>query len=310
MTSAVDGFVHQAGLYEGTDGLVALVGPFVEAGLAAGDEIVVALGDAHARAVREAVPDTPAIAYLTDGYACPAGTAAAMADVFRARAASPARTRLVGELPPEALAHGAWSPWARYEAASNRLFASFAATALCAYDTAAAAPGVLAEVEATHPRMVTADQARANDRYQDPATFIAGRQVPADPIQRSSPVCDLADPDARTARNAVRTAAAERAVSQSEVDGLALGVSEVVTNAHMHGRPPVGLRLWAAPDRLVAVVSDGGDGPTDPLVGLAQRDSLRGGRGLWLTHQVCGQADHLTGPEGFAVRLATSPPRG
>lgn len=47
-----------------------------------------------------------------------------------------------------------------------------------------------------------------------------------------------------------------------EVDDLACAVSEAVTNGICHGRPPIRVRLWAAPNRVVAAVTDQGDGPT------------------------------------------------
>ena len=52
-----------------------------------------------------------------------------------------------------------------------------------------------------------------------------------------------------------------------DIDSLVLGVSEAVTNALIHGRRPVRFRLWLAPDRIVATVTDRGDGPADPFAG-------------------------------------------
>ncbi|MBK1783926.1 MEDS domain-containing protein [Prauserella cavernicola] len=69
-------------------------------------------------------------------------------------------------------------------------------------------------------------------------------------------------------------------------------------------RPLARSRLWAAPERLVATVSDRGHGPGDPVVGLLPvADSPSGGVGLWLVHQIC---DHVTlgrDDDGFTVRM-------
>jgi hypothetical protein len=46
VTDAGTGFVHAAGFYQGDEGLLPLVVPFVSAGLAAGQPVVVALGEA------------------------------------------------------------------------------------------------------------------------------------------------------------------------------------------------------------------------------------------------------------------------
>jgi anti-sigma regulatory factor (Ser/Thr protein kinase) len=72
-----------------------------------------------------------------------------------------------------------------------------------------------------------------------------------------------------------------------EVDDLACAVSEAVTNGICHGRPPIRVRLWAAPNRVVAAVTDQGDGPTNPFVGLLPTTGTSStGLSLWLAHQM------------------------
>ena len=85
----------------------------------------------------------------------------------------------------------------------------------------------------------------------------------------------------------------------------------MVSNAVRHGRPPVGLRLWTAADRIVCTISDGGPGWDDPFAGYgpAHGDDLsRGGMGLWLARQLCDHVDisgghGATGDAGVQVRL-------
>jgi anti-sigma regulatory factor (Ser/Thr protein kinase) len=73
---------------------------------------------------------------------------------------------------------------------------------------------------------------------------------------------------------------------------VVMAVHEALTNAVRHGRPPVRLRLWAGPDRVVAAVADGGDGPADPFAGLwRDPDRTEGGMGMWIIYQLC---DHVT----------------
>ena len=87
-------------------------------------------------------------------------------------------------------------------------------------------------------------------------------------------------------------------------------VSEAVTNALIHGRPPVRFRLWTAPDRIVATVTDRGDGPADPLAGLLPvTDPCSGGLGLWLTHQLCSHVTLDTTDDGFTIRLVVGTPQ-
>ena len=84
-----------------------------------------------------------------------------------------------------------------------------------------------------------------------------------------------------------------------------LATSEAVTNAHFHGRPPVTLKAWLAPDRVLVDVGDAGPGPGDPLVGLlpAAAAERSAGVGLWLSHQLSVDVALLSVPEGFTVRL-------
>ena len=53
-------FVHTAGLYEGDHGLLPLVVTFVDAGVAAGEPVVIALSGEHADMVRSVLPASPA----------------------------------------------------------------------------------------------------------------------------------------------------------------------------------------------------------------------------------------------------------
>ncbi|MDG4801890.1 ATP-binding protein [Micromonospora sp. WMMD980] len=83
-----------------------------------------------------------------------------------------------------------------------------------------------------------------------------------------------------------------------------MAVSEVVGNALRHGTPPVRLRLWSAPDRIVVAVHDRGPGPKDPYAGLLPAgDGTEGGLGLWITHQSCDHVTHHRDADGFTIRL-------
>lgn len=74
-----------------------------------------------------------------------------------------------------------------------------------------------------------------------------------------------------------------------------IAVSEAVTNATCHGRPPVLLRIWSDRDRIVVTITDQGGGPTDPFAGLLPA----GGLGLWVTHQLCDQVTHRSRQAGL-----------
>jgi anti-sigma regulatory factor (Ser/Thr protein kinase) len=309
VSAGATGFVHAAGFYEGDHGLLPLVVPFVREGIAAGEPIVVALGGEHAELARSVVPPSPEVTYLPDGYARPAGIVSVLLGVLRAHAdTSPGRIRIVGELACDSLAPATWGPWARYEAAVNHLYAPFAATAMCAYDTTTMSDQVLADVVATHPDLAETGGSRPNELFQDPIAFLREVATPHDVLESTRPAIEKVDPDPSAARGSVRAAAAGSAIAPDVLEDLVVGVSEVVTNARLYGRAPVVLRVWVALDRMVVVVSDRGGGPSFPYAGLVPLDGRTGGRGLWITHQLCGQVDHVMDADGFAVRLSTSPP--
>ena len=139
----------------------------------------------------------------------------------------------------------------------------------------------------------------------------------------SPPVINLTDPAPATARDAARTASTIRPgtlrrdptapgtppreppqLDPADIDHLVFAVSEVVTNALIHGRRPVRSRLWTAADRIVVTVTDRGDGPADPVAGLLPViGTCSAGLGLWLTHQLCSHVTLDTTDDGFTIRL-------
>ena len=121
---------------------------------------------------------------------------------------------------------------------------------------------------------------------------IAPGTFQADPPRRDTPQPGIPQLDATT------------------IEDLVFAVSEAVTNAVTHGRPPIRVRLWTAPDRIVATVTDRGDGPADPFVGLLPVTNTSSGElGLWLTHQLCNHVTLDTTDEGFTIRLVVGTPQ-
>ncbi|GAA2478630.1 ATP-binding protein [Winogradskya humida] len=96
-----------------------------------------------------------------------------------------------------------------------------------------------------------------------------------------------------------------------DLTDLLVAVSETVTNAMKHGRPPVRVRAWTAPGRMVVTVTDARDGPADPLIGLMPAGSDEvGGRGLWIAHQACAHVSTARDAEGWTIRMIAGSPAG
>lgn len=302
------GYRHDAGLFEDDQGLLDLLVPFARDGAALGEPVVLALRDRHVQLVRDALKDVPQITFVPSPYTRPASAVRTLLELFEAHAANArARLRVVGEV-VDSPTWLTWQPWARYEAAINRLFASFDVWGICAYDTRSTPAPVIDDVIHTHPHITTRHGTRANSDYQPPETFLAARQnPPADPVERAAAALQLTDPTPAAARHAVaKLAASHTRIPNQQASDLVCAVDEAVTNALLYGRPPVKLRAWATVDRLHATVSDSGPGPGDPFAGLTPANSAGSGGlglGLWVTHQLCSQVTHTRNEDGFTVHL-------
>lgn len=306
------GHFHEVALYGSEEEFVATVVPFLDDGVAAGEPTLVALVPAREELVRAAVRDSSRITFLSGGttYLRPSDAIASCRETVGAHAArGAAQIRLIGEI-PRAGVGVPWDWWARFEAAINTLYDDFPLWALCAYDTRVTPPAVVTDVLRTHPYLATASgQHLVNDRYEDPAAFLARWAGAPDPIEAGPPRIDLVDPTASAARRAVPAASAGSEVGTHEVEDLVIAVSEAVTNGLCHGRRPVRLRIWAGSDRLVATVSDSGAGPSDPFAGLVPTtETTSGGLGLWITHQLCSHVTFHRDDDGFTVRLVVGTP--
>lgn len=82
--------------------------------------------------------------------------------------------------------------------------------------------------------------------------------------------------------------------------------NEVLSNAVTHGRPPVGVRVWASPTRVTVAVDDRGRGVPDPYAGLVHHPGNGPGDGLRLARRLCDQLLLVTRPDGFTVYLTTN----
>ena len=88
------------------------------------------------------------------------------------------------------------------------------------------------------------------------------------------------------------------------VDDLELAVSEVLTNALLHGSPPTLVHLYEEAEMWVCHVQDGGGLPVDPLAGVVPpAEPSDHGYGLWLARQLVAAVDVGSDLTGTHVRL-------
>lgn len=279
------GHVHSVGFPTSATDLRALMTPFL-----AGDGPVIVVHDAAtARQIRSWLPDPSSVSFLASEsvYASPARAIAAYRRLFDKHLANGAtRIRLTGAIP-----HHDHPAWHRYEAAINTIWHTYPLDTLCVYD-----PAVRPVAERTHPHISTHHGTTPNPAY-DP-TFTSQPPTP-DPLESTQPTI-LTNPTPAEARHAITTLTT---LPTPTTDDLTFGVSEAVTNAHLHGTPPTTVRIWTSPTRMVVHITDHGPGPTDPFTGLIPAPRDLGGLGLWLTHQLDLEVTLMPGPPGFTLRL-------
>jgi len=310
------GYVHEAALYGSDEEFLAAAVPFLRDGVAAGDPVVVAVGEASAALLRASLGDTTGINMSNEvsggRFANPLHALGSYRDLFTRHAVSGrvGQVRVLGEIPHPGLGQP-WEWWARYEATANHAFAPFPVWGLCPYDLRLTPEAVLADVTRSHPYLTTTAGGahRPNPHYQDPAQFLRGRdRAGLDPLLADPARVEMTDPTPAAARAAVRDATTLTALVRDEVEDMVLAVNEAVTNAATHGRLPVRLRLWTALDRLVATITDIGGGPTDPYAGVLPAADALGGRGLWMMHHLCRHVTFHRDEEGFTLGLVAGTP--
>ena len=183
------GRFHEAGFYRSDAEFAALIVPFVEEGVTAGQPVILGYDDRKASLLRSWLDDPGAVTFITDGsmYVTPARAIASYWQLFeRLTAAGATQIRIAGDVPHEGNG-GRFAGWDRYESAANTVWDRFPVWSRCLYDATTAAPRVLDIAARTHPRIVLpSGQYQPSRRYQPPADFQPLPPDP-DPLEDSGP---------------------------------------------------------------------------------------------------------------------------
>ncbi|GAA1300945.1 sensor histidine kinase [Saccharothrix xinjiangensis] len=297
-----EGYFHETAFYGSDADFQALVVPFLDEGVSAGEPVLVACGAANERLLRDRVADPSALRFLpgSDQYSRPTDTILEYRKVF-AEYAGVAQIRVVGDVPHTGTG-ASWDWWSRYEAAVNDIFAEVPLWGLCPYDLRTTPADVLADVLRAHPRVAGAGGRHlANPDYLGSWTW---PEPDRDPLEVEHPLVDLLDPSPAEARRAVSAACVATRLTRDELDDVVYAASEAVTNALTHGKPPARLRVWADDAHVVVAVADRGEGPASPTAGLVPTErTTTAGLGLWLTHRTCRDVSLSRDADGFTIRM-------
>jgi anti-sigma regulatory factor (Ser/Thr protein kinase) len=307
------GNFHEAGFYNSDDEFLALIHPFVTGGLAAGEPVIIGYDERKCDLLRATLHRPEQVAFIEDTslYASPACAIEAYRQQFERHVAAGAeQIRIAGDVPHEGNG-GRFAGWDRYESAVNAVWQAYPVWSRCLYDATTTRDDVRDVVVRTHPRLVTpGGAATASPHYQDVAEFVALPPT-ADPLEVTTPSVRLGDASLKRTRRRVAEVA-RGCLDTAAFDELMFALSEAVINAQSYGHPPVAVRVWTAPDRVVLHVHDSGPGPPDRLTGLVPvpEGAAGAGLGLWLSHQLREvEVSLITDAEGFTVHLrAGSPP--
>ena len=308
-TGAARGYVgnfHEAGFYGSDAEFRALIVPFAEEGIAAGDPVIIGYDDRKNGLVRSWLTDPAAVEFIADNslYATPARAISTYRRLFELHQALGAeQIRIAGDVPHPGNGRP-FEGWDRYECAINTVWQDTPVWSRCLYDTATAPAAVLDAAERTHPQIVSVSGIRhPSGRYQDLLQFQSLLAAP-DPLEQITPLIELTDSSPAAARHAL-SQVGRGCLPDTALYNLLVGTSEAVTNALLYGYSPTTVRIWAIPGRVVVHVHDHGLGPADPLAGLIPPSSRveDAEHGLWLTHQLDIDVALIYGHDGFTVRL-------
>jgi anti-sigma regulatory factor (Ser/Thr protein kinase) len=298
-------FRHEAVFYSGLDDLVGSVAPFIRAGLAAREPVLVAeLPDRVAALERALGNDAAGVTFvdMEELGRNPARIIPAWRQFVNAHPGRPVRG--VGE--------PAWPGRSRVELDECRLHESLLNVAfdragaefklLCPYDADGLPDDVLADATRTHPSIAPTvssasygGHSQAVDEFERPLT-----DAPDTAERMSFGAEDLAG-----LRSVVRRLCDMAPLARDVVDDLVLAAHELASNSIVHGGGAGVLRGWRDDRTLVIEVSDAGV-ITDPLVGRERVLLLaEAGRGVWMANQLCDLVQVRSSSRGTSVRLHT-----
>jgi anti-sigma regulatory factor (Ser/Thr protein kinase) len=189
---------------------------------------------------------------------------------------------------------------------------AFPLTFICPYDARALPDDVIAHARGTHPEIVDAGSASRSEAFEDPDDYCRRLNdlVRAD---RGKPVAELSFglSDLAGVRRLVEWEGSWAGLSAERADELVLAVTEIATNALVHGNEPATVRIWNESGEIVCEVRGAGPGIDDPLVGqLRPPVTATGGRRLWLTRMVADAVEvfHDGAENAVAIHAVVSSP--
>jgi hypothetical protein len=297
--------VHEALFYRDAEDYAAGTLPFIEAGLANGEPVLVAVPAQNVELVRDQLGGRCGrVRFVDMAHAGrnPGRIIPAVLLAFTAEHA-PARVRIVGEPIWPGRTPTEYPPCVQHEARINVTLGEKAATILCPYDASRLHPAVIADAERTHPVLVSRERRRPSGLYGDPEQVIASfnRPFPEPASPATTTVFD--ETELPRLRELTVSAAFLAGLPTDRVSEFELAVNEAA--AHLLRRSPgaAAMRMWCEARCLVCEIRDAGT----PAERLAEpwATEMAGNRpdDLVLVHKLCDLVQTYTHAAGTTIRL-------
>jgi anti-sigma regulatory factor (Ser/Thr protein kinase) len=300
-------FVHPALFYADSDEYLAGTVPFIRAGLAAGEPVLVSVPAENLNRIRTALGGDADRVELYDMRVAGRNPGRIIPGVLLAFATAHAGhpVRIIGEPIWAGRSALEYPACAQHEALINAAFAGRDATILCPYDTTRLNPAWIRDAHRTHPVVWTVTDHRGSAEYDDPVAVAAGFNQPLpDPPPHAATMTVHIATLAALRRFVIGRAEAAGLTADRVID-LTIAVSELAANTVEHAAGDDGvLAMWVADGRVVCQLSDTGH-LTDPMAGRlpVPPDRSAGGRGLLLVNQLCDLVRVHTRPGATTVRV-------
>lgn len=284
------GFRHEALFYADHDEFLAGAVPFLEAGVAAGETVLVALPGPRRLLLQEEVdPDSAQVRFLPMEQIGrnPNRLLSAWRDFLEREELQGVRS--LGELIWPGRTSAEIEECERHERLLNLAFAGGPTwTLMCPYDTNALSDEVLSAAAHNHQTSAA------------PGALIEGSLLPP---RGASFELRFDRGELRQVRLLVSERALTAGLDTRRTEDLVLAACELATNSIQHGGGEGELRVWYEDGRLICDVRDAGR-IDDPLVGRQRPPADQaGGRGLWIANQICDLVQIRSGKGGTQVRL-------
>lgn len=291
-TTAAHAFEHDAFFYSSEREFVDTLEPFVRHGLAADEAVVAVTTPTNVAQLQHRLGGAAERVTFVDADEWYRSSGRTIANYHRALeerfAAGAPRVRVIGEV-KFGETEAEQRDWVRYEAALNHVFAAQPTWIVCPYDLRSLPAPVLRDAVRTHRHVLHEGERYPSAAYERPAHLVPQLTTPAPTAHTPGAELEV-DGELGTAREAVRALCAGHDLDADTAEDFAVAVNEVVTNALVHGHPPVRLRVYLDGAVLHCEVSDAGGTLGDPLAGYMPPitgGEPEAGMGLWLARQLC-----------------------